>query len=106
MSSIEINFDKIDKLKRESLKEILFLFKKYELPYWLDYGTLLGIYRDNSLLPWDSDIDISIFQSDFNAKSNLWKEISSRGYNISFGAINSYNLKINKEMGDLFLKLI
>ena len=71
----------------------------------MDYGTLLGIYRDNSLLPWDSDIDISIFQSDFNAKSNLWKEISSRGYNISFGAINSYNLKINKEMGDLFFKI-
>lgn len=33
---------------------------KYDIPYHLEGGTLLGIVRDNGLLPWDDDLDISI----------------------------------------------
>lgn len=28
--------------------------------YWIDYGTLLGCYRNGILLPWDKDADISM----------------------------------------------
>lgn len=28
--------------------------------YWLDHGTLLGVIREQRLLPWDTDLDISI----------------------------------------------
>lgn len=34
--------------------------QKNNIPFWLDAGTLLGIYRDGDLIPWDYDADISI----------------------------------------------
>lgn len=33
--------------------------------YWLDFGTLLGLIRENQLIEWDKDMDLSIrFESD------------------------------------------
>ncbi|HRD19208.1 MAG TPA: LicD family protein, partial [Candidatus Marinimicrobia bacterium] len=40
--------------------------EKYNIPYWLEGGTLLGIIRENRLLPWDNDLDISIRSEDFD----------------------------------------
>ncbi len=34
--------------------------QKNNIPFWLDAGTLLGIYRDGDLIAWDYDADISI----------------------------------------------
>jgi len=34
--------------------------QKNNIPFWLDAGTLLGIYRDGDLIPWDYDADIGI----------------------------------------------
>ncbi len=34
--------------------------QKHNIPYWLDAGTLLGIYRDGDLISWDYDADIGI----------------------------------------------
>jgi hypothetical protein len=34
--------------------------------YWLDFGTLLGVYRDNALLPNDLDIDLGVFLKDYS----------------------------------------
>jgi len=38
--------------------------------YWLDFGTLLGLIRENQLIEWDKDMDLSIrFESDEQIKA-------------------------------------
>ncbi len=46
------------------LRYIIEIFDSAGIKWWIDHGTLLGIVREARLLPWDDDIDISIFKSD------------------------------------------
>lgn len=36
------------------------ILTKAGIPYWLNYGTLLGAYRDNDFIPHDYDLDIGL----------------------------------------------
>ena len=47
---------------------------------WAIQGTLLGLVRDNDLLPWDTDIDISVWGDDFKRLLLLEKEFILDGY--------------------------
>ncbi|MBU3002095.1 LicD family protein [Paraglaciecola arctica] len=33
---------------------------QHNVDHYIDAGTLLGVYRDNALIPWDDDLDFSI----------------------------------------------
>jgi hypothetical protein len=34
------------------------------IPFWLEYGALLGLIRDGSLISWDQDIDLGLWRHD------------------------------------------
>ena len=36
-----------------------------DVRYWIDFGTLLGVLRDDGVLPWDRDVDFSMLDSEF-----------------------------------------
>jgi phosphorylcholine metabolism protein LicD len=46
------------------LEDVTRILEKHNVRYWLDFGTLLGIVREGRILPWDDDMDISIFEED------------------------------------------
>ncbi|CAG9466567.1 unnamed protein product [Pedinophyceae sp. YPF-701] len=35
--------------------------------WWVDFGSLLGIYRDGDLIPYDNDVDICVLNPDWEA---------------------------------------
>ena len=36
--------------------------------YWVCHGTLLGIIRDNKILPWDNDVDFAVWEDEVSKK--------------------------------------
>ncbi|MDP6837022.1 MAG: LicD family protein [Candidatus Marinimicrobia bacterium] len=62
------------------LEKVTSIFESYEIKYCLTAGTLLGIVRENRLLPWDTDLDLRIFRNDVNKLPQAMWKIRLAGY--------------------------
>ena len=58
----------------ELLKELDYVCKKNNIPYWLDFGTLLGAIRHKGFIPWDDDIDFDIVRDEYERLLKLIEE--------------------------------
>lgn len=71
----------------EALRQVKEIFDKYEIEFWLDSGILLGLVRNNQLIPWDNDIDLGMWRKDITKlkiKSPAYNELCDRGFDIYF----------------------
>lgn len=59
------------------------IFRLIGLKYWLDAGTLLGIVREDRLLPWDNDMDVAVLDSDKPKLVLLIFLLMLRGYRLT-----------------------
>ena len=50
----------------EMLKELVQIFESYGIRYCAVGGTLLGAYTSHKFIPWDEDIDIAVFEEDYD----------------------------------------
>lgn len=57
--------------------------EKAAIPYWLEGGTLLGVIRENRLLPWDNDMDISMYKTDQRKLFRVVFRLFFKGYRLS-----------------------
>lgn len=46
--------------------------------FWLDYGTLLGVYRDGKLISYDTDVDVGVLLDDYTP--NIIKTLEKHGF--------------------------
>lgn len=65
MNKTGFNINDLHKVQYEILVEFDRVCKKYNLTYFLAYGTLLGAVRENGFIPWDDDIDTLMPYSDY-----------------------------------------
>ena len=66
----------------EQLKFIIEQLEKYEINYWVDSGTLLGLVRDGKLIKGDNDIDISVWESEVEKIRQMEDVFVKRNLNI------------------------
>jgi phosphorylcholine metabolism protein LicD len=70
------------KIALDLLTDVVNILDNKRIIYHLEGGTLLGIVRDNKILPWDDDLDISV-PEEFS--SGLWdalKVLKKRGWKL------------------------
>ena len=71
---------------KKNILEILIIlnkvFKEHNILYWVDYGTLLGATRNNSIIPYDDDGDIGILRQDLEKLLCLSDEFRLLGYHL------------------------
>lgn len=39
------------------------ILKRHNIEYWLDKGTLLGVHREDGLIPWEYDVDLGVMNT-------------------------------------------
>lgn len=62
---VNYQIDENQKAFLDLLLEIDSICAKYEIPYTLGYGTLLGAIRHEGFIPWDNDVDINMTEKDY-----------------------------------------
>ena len=66
------------KILNEGNTELIRIFdeicEKYNLKYWLTYGSLLGAIRHNSYIPWDYDADIAMLREDYDKLKTILED--------------------------------
>ena len=56
------------------MKDVTDVFDQNGIKYCLEGGTLLGVIRENRLLPWDDDLDFTCVESELpNLRKCYWK---------------------------------
>ncbi len=95
MKKIKENYKK-EIFKRKAPNILLLLvdiLEKNEIYYWIEYGTLLGVIRENKIIEHDYDIDIGMLESKID-KVKLEKILKKNGFK-KFGEI-SLNGKVTE----------
>lgn len=75
----------------KDLQLIKQVFEKYEVPFFLAYGTALGAYRDKDFLPDDDDIDLGVVgKIDLQTRKAIGHTLLDLGFETQPIAFNVY----------------
>lgn len=74
----------IDRCRQRVLRRVVAavcrVLDEYDVDYWCDFGTLLGLYRDGDIIGGDKDADLCILASEKPRIMTLAGEFARQGY--------------------------
>ena len=59
------NIDLLHQVDMQIVKDVLRIFEKHNLTYYMLGGTMLGAIRHKGFIPWDDDIDLGMPREDY-----------------------------------------
>jgi hypothetical protein len=89
-------------------KDVCILLKQHNVNFWICHGTLLGIIRENRLLPWDHDIDFAVWDSEVS-RELIISIFNNAGYQqeVVFGDMDCLHFYgKNKKIDVSFYKIV
>lgn len=95
------------------LHTVTFVLEQAGIPYILDGGTLLGVIREQRLLPWDTDMDLSVDNPYLSPLlKTMWKicmkeyRVSVRRFRMDVGPFRKGQMRMIKSCNkiELFIK--
>lgn len=87
-------------------KTLLDCFSQNELinKYWMDSGSLLGVYRSNGIISWDDDIDIGVLSSDIPLLISLKDTLESNGLRLKRNRTDCYyQIDYISDISDIYI---
>ena len=92
----------LQKVQLMMLKDFIKICEENDITYFVIGGSLLGAVRHNGFIPWDDDIDVIMFRSDFeklnmvmsenpNEKYHLFNVLNEETYHYTFARFNLKN---------------
>lgn len=99
------------------LEDVATTLERRGVRFMLDCGTLLGVIREQRILPWDNDMDICVRAQDLKTLKKCQRDLWVKGYrarmiksSISYGPVKQGDVRILKvrdynglKRGDLLL---
>lgn len=74
-----IKHELLEKEGKNLLENFTQCCMKHNIPYWLEFGTLLGAYRDKNFIKNDMDIDVGVYLSDART---LYDVLTNNGFKL------------------------
>lgn len=63
---------------KETARHVFRVLDIYNIRYWLEGGSLLGAMRNGDIIPWDTDVDIGVYQEDLD-KLFIFSDARTKG---------------------------
>ena len=73
---------KLQAVEVSILKDVIKVCKKYNIEYFVMYGSLIGAIRHHGFIPWDDDVDISMFRDDYEKFVQLFDKELGKKYDL------------------------
>ncbi|MDU4937992.1 MAG: LicD family protein [Clostridium sp.] len=85
----ESTLKKLQGIQLGILKDFIDVCKKYDLKYFLIFGTAIGAARHKGFIPWDDDIDIGMLRSDYDKFIDIMDKEMGEKYKLLTPEIDS-----------------
>lgn len=77
----------------EAFKIVCNLFRQYEIPFWLEAGSLLGAVREGKRIEWDEDYDIAYYIKYASKILQIIKQVEQYGFKVHGNLYHSISYK-------------